>query len=173
MLRFFACVMLLLPAFCGRASAADEPKPTSDTATLVEAIQKLAGQQLYQTYKNLDSLVEFRFFGIREAGELAQMIHVCVDSAEEAERQLARVAAMKGLSKADTAAIARLRKTAGLLVEQGKSLQTYWDTGVNDHWKQSETARKAAYAELEEILELNPKKGIAPPPREPGKKAKK
>ena len=170
MLRFFACVMLLLPAFGTRVCAADEPRPTSDTATLVEAIRLLTGQQLYQTYKNLDSLVEFRFYGIREAGELTRLINSCVDSAEEAERQLARVAVMKGLSKEDTAAIARLRKTAGLLVEQGKSLQTYWDTGVNDHWKKSETARKAAYAELEAILELNPKTGVAPPPREPGKK---
>jgi hypothetical protein len=172
MLRFFACVVLLF-AFDGRVCAADEPKPASDTATLVEAVRLLAGQQLYQTYKNLDTLVEFRFYGIREAGELTQMINACLESAEEAERQLARVAAMKGLSKEDTTTIARLRKAAGLLVEQGKSLQTYWDTGVNDHWKKSETARKAAYAELDAILDLNPKKGIAPPPREPGKKPKK
>jgi hypothetical protein len=49
-------------------------------------------------------------------------------------------------------------------------LQKYWDSGVVDHWKASEVARKAAFKELEEVLDLNPKKGIAPPPREPGKK---
>ena len=50
------------------------------------------------------------------------------------------------------------------------SLQTYWDSGVKDHWTKSETARKSALKELEVVLDLNPKKGIAPPPREPGKK---
>jgi len=72
MLRFFACVMLLLPAFGTRVCAAEEPRPTSDTATLVEAIRLLTGQQLYQTYKNLDSLVEFQ---LALVGELVGQHH--------------------------------------------------------------------------------------------------
>ena len=152
-------------------AAADDPKPgkSDEVITLVEAVQTLAGQQLYQTYQTLDTIIEFRFFGVRDASELARMIASAVESATEAERQLGRVAGLKGLSKEDAVAIARLKKIAGLLREQGTSLQVFLDTGVAYHWKQSEAARKAAWKELEEALELNPKKGIAPPPREPKK----
>ncbi len=147
-----------------------KPPSENDTAALVEVIRTLAGQQLYQTYQNIDSFPELRFYGLREAGELARMLSLTVGSAAEADRQLERVAAMKGLSKEDAAAIARLRKIAGHLQEQGRWLQKFWDTGVEDNWKKAEEARKAAFKELEDVLELNTKKGIAPPPREPGKK---
>jgi hypothetical protein len=157
-----------LPLAAALLAAPPEPAPADDTAALVAAVRGITAQQLYQTYFNLDNVIEIRFFGSREAGELNRMLGTAIDSAEEAERQLARVLKVKGLSKEDAAAVTRLHKIAVHLRTQGVSLQAYWTTGVADHWDAAETARKAAWKELEDILEL--KKGVAPPPREPGKK---
>jgi hypothetical protein len=157
-----------LLAAAPREPAPREPAPDDDSVALVAAVRALAVQQLYQTHLNLDTVIELRFFGAREPGELNRMLVTAIDSAEEAERHLARVAKLKGLGKEDAAAVERLRKIAVQLRTQGVALQAYWTTGVADHWKDSETARKAAWKELEDLMEL--KKGVAPPPREPGKK---
>jgi hypothetical protein len=52
-----------------------------------------------------------------------------------------------------------------LLHTEGKSLQAFWDTGVEDHAKKYEAARQAAWKELDALLELDPKKEIAPQPK--------
>ena len=149
------------------AAAPPEPTPADDAAALVEAVRTLAGNQVHQAYLTLDTIVELRFFGAREAGELNLMLARAIDAAEEAERHLARVAKVKGLGKEDAAAVERLRKIAEQLRKQGVSLQAYWTTGVADHWKEAEKAHDAGWVELEDVLGL--KKGVAPPPREPGK----
>ena len=73
-------------------AAPREPAPADDTAALVEVVRTLAGQQLHQTYMNLDCMLELRFTGLREAGELNRMLLTAIESVEEAEKQLARVA---------------------------------------------------------------------------------
>ena len=162
-------MLLALPLILAiRAAVPNDP--AEDHATLVETVRILAGHQLYQTYRNLDTATELRFFGVREAGELTQILRSCIESATDAEEQLARVAKIKGLSREDAAAVAKMQKIAKLLVEQGNALRSYWETGVEDHWKDSETARKAAWKDLADILDLEGKKGIAPKPREAGKK---
>lgn len=145
-------------------------QPADDHATLIEAVRTLAGQQLYQTYLNLENVVELGFFGLREDRDLTRMVRGCIEAAEEAEQQLARVAKLKELSQEDAAMFARMRSVAKLLADQGNSLRTYWETGVAAHWKDSEASRKAAYKELEDLLDLKGTKGIAPKPREVGKK---
>ncbi len=146
-----------------------QPAPTPD-ARIVAGLRNIAGHSLHITSQSLDLLSDPRIFWLLETGELAQRIATTVRSAEEVEKQLAKVAGLTGLTKEDTAGVARLRKIVGLLKEQGESLQSYWDTGVVDHWKNSEAVGKKARKELDDLLELNPKTGLAPPPREPGKK---
>jgi len=143
---------------------------TDPNAALVETVRILAGETLYHTYQKVDLLIEARFYGLREASELQRELGITVRSLKEIEERLEKTGAIKGLPKEDAAAVTRLRKIAGLMRQQCESLLTYFDTGVDDHWKDAETSRKAAFKELEEALDLNPKKGIAPPPREPGKK---
>ncbi|MCE9564411.1 MAG: hypothetical protein K8U57_20430 [Planctomycetes bacterium] len=146
-----------------------QPAPAPDS-TLVHSIREIAGHSLHHTSQCLDLLSEPRIFWLLESDELAGRIRSAVRAAEEIDKQLAKIAALKGLSKEDSAGIARLRKIADLLKQEGELLQAYWDSGVIDRWKESEAAGKKARKELTELLDLNPKTGIAPPPREPGKK---
>ncbi len=168
-LRLAAALCLL--ATPGAAFAQPKPPaepPPTPNAALVETVRLLAGETLYHIHRKVGLVTEARFYGLREAGELSHELGVTIRSLKETEQQLEKVAALKGLAKEDAAAVTRLKKIAGLMREQCESLSAYFDTGVADHWEAAETARKAAWKDLEDLLEL--KKGVAPPPREPGKK---
>jgi hypothetical protein len=142
-----------------------QPAPADPAPVLTEAVGLLAGLQLYQTYLNIGMLADIRAEGLYEAGELAQLLGSVVTPLEQVDKQLEKVAAIKTLSKDDVAALARMRKIVALLHTEGKSLQAFWDTGVEDHAKKYEAARQAAWKELDALLELDPKKEIAPQPK--------
>ena len=176
MIRFLGLVLAsFLGLGCGLPrAAADDAKaaaPQTDAATvLMDALKTAAGNQLYQAYTNIGVLAELRPWGFYEASVQAQRLSSIVGSVEEVDAQLAKVAGLKELSKEDAAAIARLRKIAGHLQTCGKELQAYWDTGVADREKNAATAQKAAWTQLDDLLGLDPKKGIAPEPRAPKKR---
>ncbi len=138
--------------------------------TLSETVGLLSGLQLYQTYLNIGLLADARAEGLYEASELAQLLGSVVVPLDIVEKQLAKVAALKGLNNEDAAAINRMRKIASQLKQQGKSLQAFWDTGVEDHSKKYEDARQTAWKELDDLLELSPKVGVAPEPKPAEKK---
>ena len=139
-------------------------------SVLTEAVGLLAGLQLYQTYLNIGMLADIRAEGFYEAATLAQLLGSVVTPLEQVDKQLEKIAALKGLGKDDAAALTRMRKIVGLLQTQGKSLKALWDTGVEDHAKKYEDARQAAWKEIDDLLDLNPKTGVAPAPAEPKKK---
>jgi hypothetical protein len=165
------CSLVALVTLSAPAARAQPPAKAeaNENAVLAETVGLLAGLQLYQTYLNIGLLADARAEGLYEASELTQLLGSVVVPLEKVEKQLEKVAALK-LSKEDAAAIARMKKTAGLLRQQGKSLQSFWDTGVADHGKKYEEARQAAWKELSELLELDPKKGVAPEPKPVEKK---
>jgi hypothetical protein len=147
-----------------------QPSTDSSTSVLTETIGLLAGLQLYQTYLNIGLLADAKAEGIYEAAELKQLLGSVVTPLDQVDKQLEKVAGLKGLSKDDTTAIARLRKIVGLLKTQGKSLQAFWDTGAEENGKKYEAARQAAWKELDDLLELDPKKGPTPEPKPAEKK---
>jgi hypothetical protein len=143
-----------------------QPGPGADAVpVLTETVGLLSGLQLYQTYLNVGLLADARAEGVYEASELAQLLGSVVTPLEQVDKQLERVAALKGLGKDDAAAVARLRKILAHLQAQGKSLQSYWDTGVADHAKKYEAARQAAWKELDDLLGLTATEGVAPEPK--------
>jgi hypothetical protein len=160
-----SCVVLLVA--CVPVLAQPAPKPE---ASLGPALREISGWGLHLTGQALDLLSDPRIFWVLDSDELALRIRAAVMAADEIDKQLAKVATIKGLPKDDADGLARLRKVAGLLKQQGESLQTFWDSGVIDHLKESEVAGKKARKEIDAMLDLNPKSGIAPLPREPKKK---
>ena len=139
--------------------------PADDHAVLTETVGLLAGLQLYQTYLNIGLLADARADGLYEAAELTQLLGSVVVPLEKVEKQLDKVAGLKSLTEGDAAAVARMRKVAGLLREQGKTLQSFWDTGVADDGKKYEETRQAAWKELSDLLQLDPKKDARPEPK--------
>jgi hypothetical protein len=142
----------------------------SSTSVFTETIGLLAGLQLYQTYLNIGLLADAKAEGIYEATEVKQLLGSVVTPLDQVDKQLEKVAAVKGLSKDDVAAITKMRKIIGLLKTQGKSLQAFWDTGAEENGKKYETARQAAWKALADLLELEPRKEANPEPKPAEKK---
>lgn len=159
--------MLVVVLFVASVPGFAQPTPDS---SIVPAVREITGWGLHMTGQALDVLSDPRIFWFIDPDELALRIRAATQAADEIEKQLAKVAATKGLTKEDAAGVARLRKIAGLLKDQGTTLQKYWDSGVVDHFKESEALGKKARKEIDDVLGLNAKTGIAPPPREPGKR---
>jgi len=148
--------------------APDAPPVTSadeEKSVLTETVGLLAGLQLYQTYLNIGLMADARAEGVYEASELAQLLGSAVVPLDRVDKQMDKLSKLP-LTDADQAAIARLRKLNALLRIQGMELQAFWDTGVDDHAKKYETARQAAWKELNDLLGLDKNDDVAPAPRE-------
>lgn len=128
-----------------------------ENGVLLETVGLLAGLQLYQTYLNIGLLADSAAEEVYEPEEALQLLGSVVGPLEKIEKQLDKVAALK-LTKDDAAAVARMKKIAGLLRQQGTSLQAYWDKGEEEQNKKYEAARQAAWKELNDLLDLEPKK---------------
>ena len=153
-------------ALTAGGASAQPPAPAKTVAeensVLLETVGMLAGVQLYQTYLNVGLLADAYAEDVYESAEATQLLGSVVGPLEKIEKQLDKVAALK-LTKEDAAAVARMKKIAGLLRTQGKSLQLYWDTGLDDHNKKYEETRQAAWKELSDLLDLEPKKKSSGP----------
>jgi hypothetical protein len=160
-LRFRFAVAIAFLALSVGGAAAQPPAPARTTAdenaVLLETVGMLAGVQLYQTYLNVGMLADAYAEDVYETAEAKQLLGSVVGPLEKIEKQFDKVAALK-LTKEDAAAVARMKKIAGLLRQQGKSLQAYWDAGAEDDKKKYEEARQAAWKELSDLLDLEPKK---------------
>jgi hypothetical protein len=155
--------VLLAFTFLAATAGSATAQPTSakaladENAVLLETVGLLAGVQLYQAYLNIGLLADGYAEGLYESAEAAQLLGSVVGPLEKIEKQLEKVAVLK-LTKDDAAAIMRMKKIAGLLRSQGKSLQSYWDTDAEGDSKKYEETRQAAWKELSDLLELEPKK---------------
>lgn len=168
MLAFICRIRMLfalafLAGSTGSASAQPAaPKTTADeNAVLLETVGLLAGVQLYQTYLNIGLLADGYAEGLHELSEAKQLLGSITGPLEKIEKQLEKVAALK-LTKDDAAAVARMKKLARLLRSQGKLLQSYWDSETEEDSKKYEEARQAAWKELNDLLDLEPRKRPAP-----------
>jgi hypothetical protein len=152
-------------ALSAGGASAQPPAPAKTVAeensVLLESVGLLAGVQLYQTYLNIGLLADAFAEDVYTPAEAAQLLGSVVGPLEKVEKQLEKVAALK-LTKEDAAAIARMKRIAALLRQQGKSLQSVWDTGLEEHTKKYEEARQAAWKEVSDLLDLEPKKKNGP-----------
>jgi hypothetical protein len=157
-----AAALLTLTASSGFAQPAAPAKTAAEeNGVLLETVGLLAGHQLYQTYLNIGLLADAAAEEVYEPEEAVQLLGSVVGPLEKIEKQLEKVAALK-LTKDDAAAVLRMKKIAGLLRSQGKSLQSYWDTGAAEHNTKYEEVRQAAWKELNDLLDLEPKKKNGP-----------
>jgi len=177
--RRFAAFAVGMTAVLGSAgpgrcqSPAEKSAPAAPNAVLTESVGLFAGVQLYQTYLNIGLLADARAAGVYEDADAGQVLGSVLEPLKKVDKQLEKLAALKGLSEEDLAAVARLRKVAGLLIVQGDSLAAFWTTDQPAHADKYEAARRKAWAELEDVLDMKPKTVLqtGPQPREvPAKK---
>lgn len=160
---FLLTILLVVPR--AHAQPPGRPDPAvGDTATLTDTIGLLAGLQLYQTYLNIGLLADARADGRFELIDAAKLLGSVAGPLDKVEAQLGKVEKLK-LSETDLRAVGRLRKVAGVLRTQSKELAAFWDTGSADRALRYETARQAAWKELNALLALEATDNKLPDPR--------
>ena len=130
------------------ATSADEK-----AGLLAETVGLLASLQLYQSYLNIGLLADAKAEGVYDAAIAAPLLGSVVTPLAKVEAQLTKLAALP-LPVDDAAALAKLLKITKLVRTQGTELEAFWQTGVMDHARRYEAARREAWRELNALLKL-------------------
>jgi len=155
-----------MPAKTAPVLAKAAPATADETHNiLIESVGLFGGLQLYNTYLNIGLLADAMSLELYESGDVYQLLGSVILPVERVEIQLDKLKKIK-LSDDDQKALAQMKKIASLLKTQGKELEAYWENGFSENAEKYEASRKAAYKELNDLLELEPKEEVLPAPRE-------
>jgi hypothetical protein len=135
------------------AAQAKDGTDEESVGQLLEAVGLLAGNQLYQTYLNIGFLADGKAEGTYKEVEVRLLLASVLKPLEKVDQQLEKVSKIARAQK-DKDALARLRRTAGLLRQQGKDLEQFWNGGRPADGIKYEAARKQAWAEISSLLGL-------------------
>ena len=138
----------------GEPSQPAAPVAAPVEAELLETIGLLAGTQLYQTYLNIGFLADARVEGTYDDESCGKLLASVLVPLDKVDKRLESLVKTTG-KKPDQAALIRLRKVAKLLQLQGKHLQTLWAGGKTTDREKYEAARKSAWKELSDLLQIN------------------
>ena len=151
-------ICLALSARTGYAQVQPVKAPVeTPTTVLTETVGLLAGVQLYQTYLNIGLLADARAEGTYETQDVETLLESVYKPLAAVEKQLDKVAKLKGMTKEDIEALGQLTKIASLLRQQGEELTAFWNSGEEVKGKKYEATRKKSWTEIEALLDLKPK----------------
>lgn len=127
------------------------PKPADQTTQdLMEAVGTLTTLQLYQTYLNIGFIADGRAEDVYSDGESVELLGSIVTPLDKVTVQLDKIAKLVS-DREDRDAVAKLKKIAGLLKQQGKELEAFWKSGNDADGSKYEATRKKAWEELKPI----------------------
>ena len=133
--------------------------PESNDATgdanqkLIETVGLLAGLHLYQTYLNIGFVADGKAEGTYEEADARKLLASVMTPLDTVDKQLEKVGKLAP-GKADQDAVAQLRKLAALLRQQGKELETFWNTDQESDGAKYEATRKRAWEGISKLLAL-------------------
>ncbi|HEV3144758.1 MAG TPA: hypothetical protein VGZ47_12785 [Gemmataceae bacterium] len=136
---------------------ADASKPAElpkDRRVLLETIGALNASHSYQTYLNIGMIADAKAKGVyseKDAYKLLDSVLSLLDSVDGKMSELAKLEFDAG----DRDTLEQMRKLSKLLREQGKALQTAWDTGRDDDAVKYENIRKDSWTAISKLLGLS------------------
>ena len=135
-----------------KKEVAEDPVPP-----LLESVGLLGALQLYQTYLNIGFLADARAERLYDEKATQQLLDSIMTPLESVEKQLGKVQKWTR-TKEDREAIDKLKNIAVLLRQQGKGLETFWNSGKEADGARYEATRKKAWAEINSVLVLEKSK---------------
>lgn len=112
-----------------------------------ETIGLLSGLYLYQTYLNIGLLADGKAKGVYPALDSKVLLGSILTPLDRVDKQLERYL-KASLSKEDQEASTKVRAIVVLLREQGKHLQSFWESEKEDVGAKYENARKEAWTAI-------------------------
>ena len=125
-----------------------------DRQQLLEAVGSMAASHYYQTYLNIGFLADGKAQGLYGDKEAKRVLDSLMSVHATVDKQLETVAKLD-LEKDDQTSVNQMRKLSGLLRDQGKELQAYWETGNRERYANYEDLRRQSWTGVSQLLGLD------------------
>jgi hypothetical protein len=129
----------------------EQKKAESERAQLLETIGCLTAAHYFQTYLNIGFIADGKAQGTytdKDARKVLDSVLSLLNSADGKLEALDKIIVDKG----DRERLEQLRAVSALLRQQGKELQTYWDSGKDENAAKYESLRKNAWAAISKLM---------------------
>ena len=126
-------------------------KNVGDSRQLLETVGTLAAAHCYQSYFNISLLSDGRAKGIYTAKEAARLLDSVLSVVDSVDRTLAALA-RTDLDREDRDSLEQMLDLSDLLRQQGRQLQTFWDSGKEADAAKYEEVRKDSWAAISRLM---------------------
>jgi hypothetical protein len=133
-----------------RPDGATTPPAAPDPAAL-KVIGSLAAAHYFQTYLNIGFLADGKDKGTYADKDARQVLLSVLSVLDSVDRQL-ETFSKASLAKDDRDSLEQMRAIAALLRQQGKELQTYWDSGRAEDADRYDTLRRHSYTAMRKLM---------------------
>jgi hypothetical protein len=146
------------PATSARPDA-DNPRPaegatkraaTPDPSSL-QTIGTVTAAHYFQTYLNIGFIADGKAKGTYTHEDARQVLRSVLSLVDSVDRQLEALG-KHTLDKEDRDSLEQMRAISALLRQQGRELQTYWDSGKDQDAAHYESLRKSSYAAISKLM---------------------
>jgi hypothetical protein len=136
-----------------------DPSPAEDAiaaaaasdANCLETIGALAAAHYFQTYLNIGFVADGKnkgIYGDEDSRKLLQSVLSVVDSVDKQLESLGK----RSMAKEDRKSLEQMRGISTMLRQQGRELQSYWDSGRDQDAARYESRRKDSYAAICKLM---------------------
>ena len=147
----------------GASTSADKlgPAPGASTSTTMpdpsslETIGALAAAHYFQTYLNIGFIADGKGKGTYSDEEARKVLRTVLSVVDSVDRQLETLA-KRAMEKEDRNSLEQMRAISALLRQQGRELQTYWDSGKDQDADRYESDRKKLYGAINKLIGIGP-----------------
>jgi hypothetical protein len=128
-------------------TVAEDPKTATERRQLLETVGALTAAHCCQAYFNIGLVADGRAKGIYTDKDSSKLLGSILGLLNTVDRKLALLVRID-LDKQDRESLKQMRALSALLHQQGKELETFWDSGKDEDAAKYESARKDSWAAL-------------------------
>jgi hypothetical protein len=136
------------------ATDASTPGGTPDPTSL-ETIGALTAAHYFLTYLNIGFIADAKAKGDYSTEDARKVLRTVLSVVDSVDRQLEALG-KRNVAKEDRKSLEQMRAISALFRQQGKDLQTYWDSRQDEDAARYESQRKNTYSAISKLM------GVAP-----------
>ena len=130
--------------------AEEIPNSAQERRQLLETVGTLTAAHCYQTYLNIGFIADGKAKGAYTNQDANKLLDSLLSLLNSVDRNLGTISKID-LDKQDRESLEQMRDLSALLRQQGKELQTYWDSGKEEDAARYDNTRKDSWAAIAKL----------------------
>jgi hypothetical protein len=135
------------PQAAATQETGNSPDKAGERRQLLESVGVLTAAHCYQTYLNVNLIADGKNKGTYTDKDAYKLLVSVLSLQDSVDRKLAALGQID-LDKDDRESLEQMRILSDLLHQQGKQLETYWESGKDEDAAKYESARKDSWAAI-------------------------